>query len=196
MDPQGNLEEIKSALFSRQSAYKQAIFENIADVDGYIKAKRDGTERSVVHHFNLAVGAGWDAKISRAIVSFDTSSLPQAAAITRAYVQVKYDYAIGDPWNDRQLQIDVKNGKFGSNSICQTSDWDESATATAVATISHFGFGSKDSTDFNEQGRSAINRSGRTQMRLYFDPHENMDRNNYLFLTNGADVKLIVEFRL
>lgn len=194
MDRQGNLEDIKSALFNRQSAPQQAIFQNIAEVDGYIKANADGTARSVVDHVNLAIGAGWDGRISRAIVSFDTSSLPQAATITRAYLQVKYDFAIGHPWDGRQLQIDVRTGKFGSSSICQTSDWDEAATASAVATISHFSSGSKDSSDFNEQGRKAINRSGRTQMRLYFDPHTDMSFNNYLFLTKGTDVKLILEY--
>ncbi|MGD8836785.1 MAG: alpha/beta fold hydrolase [Desulfobacteraceae bacterium] len=194
MDKQGNLEDVKSAVFSLQAAPKQVIFENIANVDGYIKANVDGTARSVVDHLNLAIGAGWDGKISRTIVSFDTSDLPQAATIIRAYLQVKYDFAIGNPWDGRQLQIDVKTGKFGSASICQTSDWDETATAAGVAAISPFSLGSKDSSDFNEEGRKAINREGRTQMRLYFDSHENMGVNNYLFLTKGADVKLIVKY--
>jgi hypothetical protein len=194
MDKQGNLEEVKYAHFSLKAAPRQVVFENIAGVDGYIKANLDGTARSVVDHLNLAIGAGWDGKISRAIVSFDTSSLPQKATITRAYLQVKCESTIGNPWDDRQLLIDVKAGKFGSASICQTSDWDETATATGVAIISPFNLGSKDSSDFNAEGRRAINREGRTQMRLYFDSHESMGVNNYLFLTKGVDVKLIVDY--
>ena len=194
MDKQGNLEPVKSTHFSRQAVPYQAVFENIAGVDGYIKANVDGTSRSVVDYINLAIGAGWDAKISRTIVSFDTSSLPQAASITKAYLQVKCDFTIGNPWDGRQLQIDVKTGKFGSSTICQTGDWDDAATAAAVATIAPFSIGSKDSSNFNEQGIEAINRSGRTQMRLYFDPDDDMGYNNYLFLTKGADVKLIVEY--
>jgi pimeloyl-ACP methyl ester carboxylesterase len=194
LDKQGNLEAVKSVLFTRGSARRQAVFENIADVDGYIKANPDGSFRSVVDYVNLAVGAGWDGRISRSIVSFDTSSLPQAAVITRACLQVKCDYVMGDPWEGRQLQIDVKRGKFGSATICQTGDWDEPATAVAVATIVPFSQGNQDSSNFNAAGREAINRSGRTQMRLYFDPHFDMGPCNYLFLTKGKDVKLIVEY--
>lgn len=193
-DKQGNLEDVKSAFFRRHTAPKQAIFENMAGLDGYIKASVDGTSRSVVDHINLAVGAGWDGKISRTIISFDTSSLPQTATITRAYLQVRYSFGSSNPWDGRQLKIDVKTGKFGSASICQTSDWDEAATATGVATIAPFSLGSKDSSDFNEEGRKAISRFGRTQMRLYFDPYADMGFNNYLFLTKGADIKLLVEY--
>ena len=107
---------------------------------------------------------------------------------------MRYNFGSGNPWDGRQLKIDVKTGKFGSASICQTSDWDEVATATGVATIAPFSLGIKDSTDFNEEGRQAISRSGRTQMRLYFDPHTDMGFNNYLFLTKGADIKLLVEY--
>lgn len=195
-DKQGNLEEVKSAHFSRQTEPHRVVFDNIAGVDGYIKADPDGTSRSVVDYINLAIGAGWDAKISRAIVSFDTSSLPPAANIVRACLQVRYNSGVGQPWQDRQLQIDVKSGKFGSASHCQTRDWDEPATAAGVATIAPFGSGLKDSSDFNAQGREAINCSGRTQMRLYFHPHADMQPNNYLFLSNGEDVKLIVEYTI
>lgn len=194
MGPQGNLEDVKSAEFIRQEESMQAVFENIAGVDGYIKATTDGAYRTVVDDINLAVGVGWDGRISRSIVSFDTSSLPQGATITRAYIQVHRSDGFGRPWDDAKLKIDVKTGKFGTESICQTSDWDELATAGAVAAIDSFSTGSKDSSDFSREGREAISKTGRTQMRLYFDPHTEMAPFNYVFFAKGAAVKLFVEY--
>lgn len=193
-DKQGNLGEVKSAFFIHDTEPKRVVFENIAGVDGYIKAMPDGTFRSVVDSTELAIGAGWDGRISRSIISFDTSGLPQTANITQAWLQVRYFAGWGNPWDGRDLKIDVKTGKFGSASTCEKSDWDEEATATGVATIAPFSFGCKDSSSFNEEGRNAINASGRTQMRLYFDHDADMGFHKYLFLTKGDDIKLIVEY--
>lgn len=194
MDTRGNLEDVKSVEFIRRDAPVQAVFENIAGVDGYIKATIAGEYRTVVDDINLAIGAGWDGRISRAIVSFDTSSLPQGATITRAYIHVRRSDGFGQPWDGAELKIDVKTGKFGTQSLCQTGDWDEPATAAGVATIDAFSAGSKDSSDFTEEGREAISKTGRTQMRLYFDPHTEMTPLNYVFLAKGAAVKLFVEY--
>ncbi len=194
MDKMGNLEDVKSATFVREEEPTEAVFENMAGVDGFIMATGDGAYRTVADDIQLAVGAGWDGRISRAIVSFDTSSLPQRATVTRAYLQVRMSYSFGRPWDDSELKIDVKTGKFGSESICQTGDWDEPATATGVATIDPFRTGSKESSDFNREGREAISKTGRTQMRLYFDPHAEMSPFNYVFFAKGAAVKLFVEY--
>lgn len=194
MDAQGNLEDVKSAAFIRQEEPAQAVFENMAAVDGFIAATVDGSYRTVSDDINLAVGAGWDGRISRAIVSFDTSSLPQGATITRTYLQVNRSYGFGSPWDGSELKIDVKTGKFGSDSMCQTGDWDDPATATGVATIDPLSFGSKNSSDFTREGREAISKTGRTQLRLYFDPHTDMSPFNYVFFDKGAGIKLFVEY--
>ncbi|MBU0994983.1 MAG: alpha/beta fold hydrolase [Proteobacteria bacterium] len=193
-DTQGNMEDIKSVDFVRQTGPRKMTFENMADIDGYIKATPEDDYRSVVSEVHLAVGAGWDGRISRAIVSFDTANIPQGATITRAYLQVKYHSGYGNPWENATLKIDVKTGKFGTDVLCQTEDWDETPTAKGVAHFEPFGFGCKDSTDFNAEGRNAINKTGRTQMRLYFDPHDDMDIFNYVFLEKGNDVRLFVEY--
>lgn len=194
MDTQGNLEAVKSSAFIRQEEPTEAVFENIAGLDGFIMATVNGEYRTVADDIHLAVGAGWDGRISRSIVSFDTSSLPQRATITRAYLQVQQRAGFGRPWDGAELKIDVKTGKFGSESICQTGDWDEPATATGVAVIDPFSSGSKDSSDFSKEGREAISKTGRTQMRLYFDPHTEMGPFNYVFFAKGAAVKLFVEY--
>ncbi|MBU1170654.1 MAG: alpha/beta fold hydrolase [Proteobacteria bacterium] len=193
-DKQGNLEDVTTAEFIRQTEPQLRVFENIADIDGYIKASVDGANRSVVDDAGLAVGAGWDGMISRAIVSFDTSPLPQGADIKRAYLQIKHQSGFGNPFENARLTIDVKKGKFGSDVLCQTGDWDDGATAISVAFFEPFDQGCKDSSDFNEEGKKAINTSGRTQMRLYFDPHDDLGYFNYLFLEKGPDVRLFVTY--
>jgi hypothetical protein len=91
------------------------------------------------------------------------------------------------------LVIDVNKGYFGTSQNIQIDDWDAPATASSVARIEKFTDGKVNSSDFNESGRNAINLTGVTQMRLRFDPYVD-DRYNYIFIKQGADVKLHVEY--
>lgn len=110
MGTQGNLEDVKSAAFIRQEESAEAVFENSAGLDGLIMATADGEYRTVADDINLAVGAGWDGRISRSIVSFDISSLPQRVTITRAYLQVQQRAGFGRPWDDSEWNMSINRG--------------------------------------------------------------------------------------
>lgn len=169
-------------------------FNGIASDDGYVKANADGSSPAVGTYSTLAIGRGSDGKYNRAILSFDTSSLPDNATITRAYIVVTYSSRSGDPWaNGNSLVIDVKTGYFGSASTTETSDWAASPTASAVASIASFTSGTKQSTDFNSAGLSAINKTGKTQLKLRFV--NNQSSTAYIFIKEGADAKLYVTYR-
>ena len=169
-------------------------FNGIASDDGYVKANADGSSPAVGTYSTLAIGRGSDGKYNRAILSFDTSSLPDNATITRAYIVVTYSSRSGDPWaNGNSLVIDVKTGYFGSASTTETSDWADSPTASAVASIASFTSGTKQSTDFNSAGLSAINKTGKTQLKLRFV--NNQSSTAYIFIKEGADAKLYVTYR-
>jgi len=169
-------------------------FNSIASDDGYVKANADGSSPAVGTYSTLGIGRGSDGKYNRAILSFDTSSLPDNATITRAYIVVTYSSRSGDPWaNGNSLVIDVKNGYFGIASTIETSDWAASPTASAVASIASFTSGTKQSTDFNSAGLSAINKTGKTQLKLRFV--NNQSSTAYIFIKEGADAKLYVTYQ-
>lgn len=170
-------------------------FDNSDANDGYVKANADGTAPAVgtlEGTYGLAIGRGSDAKYNRTILSFDTSSIPDTATITRAYVTVAYSTGSGDPWSSpagNTLVIDVKTGCYGVCSI-ETGDWAAAPTATSVATIAKFTSGTKSSSDFGSAGLSAISKTGTTQLKLRFS--QSQTANYYVFIKKGVEAKLTV----
>ncbi len=170
-------------------------FSSIAAEDGYVKANADGTLAEVGTYSTPAVGKGADARYNRALFSFDTSSLPDTATISRAWLKVTLSSSSADPWADptgNTLTLDLKTGTFGLAST-ETTDWAAAATTSAVADIIKFTTGAQSSTDFNSSGLAAINKTGRTQARLRFS--RNHAGTAYLFLTEGTGATLTVEYK-
>ncbi|HZH75642.1 MAG TPA: PHB depolymerase family esterase [Archangium sp.] len=170
-------------------------FGSISAEDGYVKANADGSVPAVGTLSTLAMGRGTDAKYNRAVLSFDTSTLPDTATIVRASLKVTYSSASGDPWADpaaNTLVVDLRNGTFGTASI-ETTDYTAAATASGVANLIKFTTGTQTSTDFNAAGLSAINKTGRTQARLRFTG--NQAGTAYLFITEGTGAVLTVEYK-
>ena len=169
-------------------------FSGVSLDDSYVKAYSNGTGLATGPVTGaIAIGRGSDGKYNRAILSFDTSSLPDNATITRAYIVVTYSSSYGDPWSGgNSLVIDIKNGYFGIASTIETADWGAEATANAVASIASFSSGTKQSSDFNSSGLSAINKTGKTQLKLRFV--NNQTSTAYIFIKEGADVKLYVTY--
>ena len=174
-----------------------AEFSNEDSNDGYVKANADGSAPAVgtlEAYSGLALGRGVDGKFNRSMLSFDTSSLPDGATVVSATVTVAYRSASGNPWGSpagNTLVVDVKNGCFGACTI-ETGDYAAAASASAVAQLLSFSGGSQTSNAFASAGLSAINRGGRTQLRLRFS--DNPTSTNYLWIDKGATAKLRVEY--
>jgi poly(hydroxyalkanoate) depolymerase family esterase len=174
-----------------------AEFSNEDSNDGYVKANADGSAPAVgtlEAYSGLALGRGADGKFNRSLLSFDTSSLPDGATIVSATVTVVYRSASGNPWGNpagNALVVDVNNGCFGACAI-ETGDYAAAASAGAVAQLLNFSGGSQTSNAFASAGLSAINRGGRTQLRLRFS--DNPTSTNYLWIDKGATAKLRVEY--
>lgn len=174
-----------------------AEFSNEDANDGYVKANADGSAPAVgtlEAYSGLALGRGTDGKFNRSVLSFDTSSLPDGATLVSATVTVAYRSASGNPWSNpagNTLVVDVSNGCFGACSI-ETGDYAAAASASAVAQLLSFSGGSQTSNAFASAGLSAINRGGRTQLRLRFSG--NPTSTNYLWIDKGATAKLRVEY--
>jgi hypothetical protein len=148
----------------------------------------------------LAIGTGLDNYVSKTILSFDTSSIPDGAVITGAYLEVKFASNNGsddiydsgnNPWASNSLVIDIKNGYFGTVDL-ENGDWGEAGSADAIATLAQFTSGTKDSSSFSEGGLLSINKTGKTQLRLRFSV--NPANSKYIFITEGIDNKLYITY--
>jgi poly(hydroxyalkanoate) depolymerase family esterase len=173
-------------------------FDNEDANDGYVKANADGSGAVVGTYessFGLASGRGADGKLNRSVLSFDTSSLPDGAQIVSATLSVAYRSASGDPWSQpagNRLLIDVRRGCFAACTI-EAGDYAAAADANAVAELTRFTGGRQSSGVFDAAGLGAINRAGRTQLRLRFEHAQTST--NYLWIDRGASAKLRVEYR-
>ncbi|HCL57214.1 MAG TPA: hypothetical protein DHW82_09445 [Spirochaetia bacterium] len=162
--------------------------------DGYVKASADGSGAAVGTYSTIAIGRGSDGKFNRAILSFDTSSLPDSATIVRAYIVVTASSVSGTPWaNGNSMVIDLKTGNFGSASTTETTDWASAATASQAGSIDAFTSGTKQSSDLSAAGLSAISKTGKTQAKLRF--LTNQTTTAYIFITQGTGAKLVVEYQ-
>lgn len=175
------------------------VFNNEDANDGYVKATSTGGSAAVgtlEAFYGLAIGRGTDSNYNRAVLSFDTSSLPDNATITSATLTIAYRSASGDPWSSpagNTMVIDVRNGCFGACTI-EAADWAAGATAANSAQVPAFTGGNQTSTVFDAAGRGAIDRTGRTQLRLRFSA--NQAATNYVWIDRGATAKLSVTYTL
>ncbi|MFD4240308.1 poly(3-hydroxybutyrate) depolymerase [Streptomyces sp. NPDC058525] len=166
--------------------------------DGYIKAAGDGSAPAVgtlEGSYGLALGRGTDGKSNRSVLSFDTAALPAGKEITRAWVTLTRSSGSGDPWAapaGNRLLVDVHRGCLGGCAV-EPADWAAATTAAGAADIGPFTSGSKASGDLSAAGLSAVNRSGRTQVRLRFE--QNQPGTAYLFVNRDTRATLTVEYR-
>ncbi|MEU9304595.1 PHB depolymerase family esterase [Streptomyces sp. NPDC048269] len=166
--------------------------------DGYIKAAGDGSGPAVgtlEEASGLALGRGADGKFNRTVLSFDTGAVPSGREITRAWVTLTRNSGSGDPWAGpvgNRLLVDVHTGCLGGCTV-ETTDWAAATTAAGTAEIGPFTPGSKASGNLSAAGLSAINRSGRTQIRLRFE--QNQTATAYLFVNKDTQATLTVEYR-
>lgn len=166
--------------------------------DGYVKAASGGSAPAVgtlESSLGLAIGRGTDGKFNRALLSFDTSSLPDGATVTSATLTVTYRSASGDPWSSpagNSLVIDAQTGCLGACTI-ETGDWAATSTTSAVAQLLPFTGGTRTSNLFSAAGLGAVNRNGRTQLRLRFA--SNQTSTSYLWIDKGATATLTVTYQ-
>jgi len=141
---------------------------NGGDSPRYNDSDQDNKALRLGDYYNATVGSvGY-----RTILSFDTSSLPDDRPVTSASLQLIRGAEEGDnpfTWGG-SCNVDVISPYFGTSVSLEDEDWLAAAGAAAVA------FFSADpgldqpmlSTEFNAQGLANINKTGTTQLRVYF----------------------------
>lgn len=128
----------------------------------------------------------------RALLSFNTATLPDNAIIQSAVLKIRQSGApVGaNPFTVLgSLWADIRQGPFGSNATLQLADFSALASASKVGTFSTTPSAGWYTDTLNATGRSKINRTGLTQFRLYFavDDNHNFAANFMKFVSgNGA----------
>jgi hypothetical protein len=146
-----------------------------------------GTLNAIAGTFALGDDAA--NKQYRAILHFNTASLPDTAVITKVTLQIKKQRLVGtSPFASLGgLRVDIRKPFFGSAAALQLGDFQATAGASAVAT---FG-ATPDLTNWysailNSAGRARINRTGTTQFRLRFALDDNNDHiADYMIFYSG-----------
>ena len=131
---------------------------------------------------NLRFNTGDDSgnRQYKGFVSFDTSSLPDTGiTIVSATVRLKRNSVGGtNPFTSHgQLRVDIRNGGFNGNVALETADFQAAPGATNVAQIGDPGANGVFSSGgaLSSSGLGQINRTGKTQMRVYFVTSDNGD---------------------
>lgn len=113
----------------------------------------------------------------RAILSFDTSSLPDDAIIVTAMLKIRAGGLAGEePFNTHGLLwVDARKGAFGNDPALQATDFQAASTKLRImtfnkVTVNRWHNALAGSADF-----SLLNLSGFTQFRLRFSKDDNDD---------------------
>ncbi|HXU45105.1 MAG TPA: DNRLRE domain-containing protein [Thermoanaerobaculia bacterium] len=117
----------------------------------------------------------------RGILSFGTLSIPDAVTIEVATLRIKRGTLVGtSPFTTHgDLVADVQTAGFNGNTALENADWEASAAATAVCTLSVAASnGDWSECSFNAAGIAAIHKGGKTQVRIHFTTGDNDDSGN------------------
>jgi S-formylglutathione hydrolase FrmB len=162
----------------------QITFVSIGTEDGWL---RESSETSGLGGAAQAAWSGPSALIAgddmsdhqyKGIVSFDTSSLPDGAAIVSATLRLKRGTVSGtNPFTTHGASsVDVRTGGFGQSAALEAADFQAPASASQAGSLGNAtANGAWSEATLNAAGRSAINKSGRTQLRVSFAAGDNDD---------------------
>jgi len=185
---------------------KMLTVKSVGANDGWIlesteTSAKGGTMNSSATTFNLGDGIG--DKQYRAILSFDTSSLPDTAVITKVTLKIKKQGLVGaDPFASLGLlRVDIRKPFFGSAVGLALTDFQAAAGKSNIGSFSNTPVSNwytkiwSTNTFF-----SFVNLTGTTEFRLRFatDDNDNGAANYLKFYSGnaGASVRptLIIEY--
>lgn len=140
----------------------------------------------------LRVGDNNQDRQYKTVVSFDTSSIPDGATIVSVTLRLLRGSLTGtNPFTTHSTcWVDVQNASgFSGSTTLQNGDWQAAATAVQAASLSNAASNGVWSTGtLNAAGIAALNKTGTTQLRVYFNTGDNDDTgNDYLGYYSGEN---------
>lgn len=154
----------------------------VASEDGYALESTEtsgvgGSANSTATTFRMGDDAS--DRQYRGILSFDTGTpLPDTATVRSAEVRIQRASVTGtSPFSTHgTLWVDIITGAYSGNNAVQTADFQAASTATQVASLSNATSNGQWSSGFlNSTGNAAVNKTGRTQLKLRFNLDDNDD---------------------
>ncbi len=155
-----------------------------------------------------ALRAGDDNKDKqyKCVVSFNTASLPDTATIVSAKLRLRRGTVVGtNPFTTHgACRVDIKGGSgFGGSAALANNDFEAAPDAAAVGTLSNAAANNDWSEGFiNATGLSFVNKTGKTQMRVYFATDDNDDLgDDYIGWYSGENAtsanqpELVIEYQ-
>jgi choice-of-anchor B domain-containing protein len=162
-------------------------FTSVAAEDGWVlessETSNAGGSISATGSNSSALRAGDNNKDRqyKAIVSFDTSAIPDGATIVSATLRLRRGTVSGtNPFTTHgTCWADVRSGGFSGSTALQTGDFQAAATVAQAASLSNAASnGAWSEGNLNAAGLGAIDKAGTTQLRVYFALDDNDDLSN------------------
>ena len=176
-----------------ESPVVTVTFNSSATLDGYIveSSETSGTGGGInARSTRLTVGDTVADQQVRAILSFNTSGLPNGAVITSAQLMIKKASLTGaNPFATLgKLVADVGAPLFSGSQSLQSSDFQAAAGANMCAVFSGAPVANWYSAAIKQASLSKISRTASTQFRLRFtkDDNDNHAANRINFISGNA----------
>ena len=181
-----------------------ANFQSQATYDGWVlESTETSSKGGSKNNTGKAFYVGDDANNRQycAILSFDTSGLPDTAEITKITLKVKKAGLVGtNPFKSHKgLRVDISNPYFGTQPTLQTSDFQIKASKKLAGKFSNKAISGWYSADLSSTS-GYINLIGLTQFRLRFYKDDNNDfgADYFKFYSGNAPAtsrpQLIIEY--
>jgi hypothetical protein len=183
----------------------QTFYSNAAQDGWILESKENSNAGGSLNNTNSVFNLGDSPKNKqyRAILSFDTSLLPEDAVIVSSTLKIKRQGVSGaNPFNVLGgLRVDMRQPFFGTSVDLEMGDFQAAAGQKSVAI-----FGAKPTSSWysallNDRGRAYVNLTGTTQFRLRFamDDNNNNAANFMRFFSGdyavvGDTPTLIIEY--
>ncbi|MCU0858895.1 MAG: DNRLRE domain-containing protein, partial [Pontiellaceae bacterium] len=114
----------------------------------------------------------------KSIVSFNTASLPDSCTVLSATLKLKRGTAYGATTNFGGIRVDIRGGSgFNNSATLQIKDFQAAADAANVAALSYPATSNNwwSTGSLSATGLTKINRTGKTQLRVYFATDDDND---------------------